>query len=119
MKKLTSYLLAFIAVIMTMVVVWYKHQPVTPKEATWEEVMAEATAGGYKIITTQELRDRYQDNQTTLLLVDTRQEWEYRAGHIKGSVNFPMEPTWWGRFRNSDALEAFLGQDKERDIVFY
>ena len=119
MKKMTSYLIALIAVMMTIVIVWHKHQPVTAKQATWEDVMAEATAGGYKIITTEKLRDRYQDDQADLLLVDTRQEWEYRAGHIKGSVNFPMEPTWWGRFRKADALETFLGQDKQRDIVFY
>ena len=119
MKKMISFLMALVAVIMTIVIVWYKHQPVTPKQATWEDVLAEASVGGYKIITTEELRDRYQDDPTNLFLVDTRQEWEYRAGHIKGSVNFPMEPTWWGRFRKANALEAFLGENKQRDIVFY
>jgi rhodanese-related sulfurtransferase len=39
-----------------------------------------------------------------LLLVDTRQEWEYRTGHIKSSVNFPMEQAWLSRWRNKGAL---------------
>jgi rhodanese-related sulfurtransferase len=51
--------------------------------------------------------------------VDTRQEWEYRTGHIDGAVNFPMEPTGWARWRNRGPMETFLGPDKERGIVFY
>jgi rhodanese-related sulfurtransferase len=53
------------------------------------------------------------------LLVDTRQEWEYRSGHIRGATNFPIEPTWWSRWRKAGALEAVLGPDKDRLIVFY
>jgi rhodanese-related sulfurtransferase len=52
-------------------------------------------------------------------LVDTRQEWEYRTGHIKGALNFPMEPTWWARWRKAGDLRALLGPEKERGIVFY
>jgi rhodanese-related sulfurtransferase len=51
--------------------------------------------------------------------VDTRQEWEYRTGHLKGALNFPIEPTWFSRWRNQKPLEAFLGPDKNRFIVFY
>ena len=76
-------------------------------------------AGGYKIITTEELSERYQKDANSLLLVDTRQEWEYRTGHLKGAVNFPMEPTWWSRWRKASALETFLGPDKDRTIIFY
>ena len=54
-----------------------------------------------------------------MLLVDTRQEWEYRSGHIRGALNFPLEPTWISRWRNKGALEKFLGPDKNRFIVFY
>jgi rhodanese-related sulfurtransferase len=54
-----------------------------------------------------------------MLLVDTRQEWEYRSGHIKGALNFPIEPTWLSRWRNKGALAKFLGPDKNRFIVFY
>ena len=74
----------------------------------WDDVLAEAKAGGYRLITTEELAERYRQDSKELLLVDTRQEWEYRTGHIKGAVNFPMEPTWWSRWRKAAALKAFL-----------
>jgi rhodanese-related sulfurtransferase len=51
--------------------------------------------------------------------VDTRQEWEYRTGHIKGAVNFPMEPTWLSRWQKKGDLAALLGTDKGQPIVFY
>jgi hypothetical protein len=51
--------------------------------------------------------------------VDTRQEWEFRTGHIQGARNFPMESTGWSRWRKAGALEAFLGPDRQRPIVFY
>ncbi len=119
MRKKISFFVALAAMMITVAAVWYAHQPFELKQATWEDVMAEADSGGYKIITTEKLRDRYQTAPSSLLLVDTRQEWEYRSGHIKGAVNFPMEPTWWARRQKADELEAFLGEDKQRDIVFY
>ena len=79
----------------------------------------EAQQGGYRIIDTDALWNRYQKDPETMLLVDTRQEWEYRTGHIKGALNFPMEPTWLSRWSNKGALSKFLGSDKERFIVFY
>jgi 3-mercaptopyruvate sulfurtransferase SseA len=118
-RKKISVFIALAAMMITVAAVWYAHRPFTPKKATWEDVTEEAKAGGYRIITTEELRDHYQTAPSSLLLIDTRQEWEYRAGHIKGSVNFPMEPTWWARRQKADELEAFLGKDKQRDIVFY
>jgi 3-mercaptopyruvate sulfurtransferase SseA len=119
MQKKLSYSIALATVIITTIAVWHINRPFEPKQATWEDVIAEAKAGGYKIITTEQLRDRYHTTPSSLLLIDTRQEWEYRSGHIKGSVNFPMEPTWWARWRKADELEAFLGDDKQRNIVFY
>jgi len=75
--------------------------------------------GGYRIIDSAALWDLYQKDPESVLLVDTRQEWEYRTGHIKGALNFPIEPTWLSRWRNKSALEKFLGPDKNRFIVFY
>ena len=82
-------------------------------------MVAEAKAGGYRIITTEALAERYAKAPSDLMLIDTRQEWEYRTGHIKGAFNFSMEPTWWARLQASDDLEAFLGPDKKRTLVFY
>ncbi|RPJ10359.1 MAG: rhodanese-like domain-containing protein, partial [Deltaproteobacteria bacterium] len=61
----------------------------------------------------------YTKNHNKILLVDTRQEWEYRTGHIEGAVNFPMEPTGWSRWRKADALKELLGPDQDRKVVFY
>jgi rhodanese-like protein len=116
-RKLT--LIALVAVLLTFGTLWFTNRPVTPKLATWDDVLAEGDAGGYKIITTNELSERYQKDVEGLLLVDTRQEWEYRTGHLKGAVNFPMEPTSWSRWRKASALQTFLGPDKDRTIIFY
>jgi hypothetical protein len=112
-------LLAFLAITITVGVVWYGNRTVAPKKATWEDVVAEARKGGYQLISTDELWARYNKERQSLLLVDTRQEWEYRTGHIKDAVLFAMEPTWLSRWRKKGELATFLGPDKERFIVFY
>lgn len=116
-KKVT--LLAFLAVAATIASLWLTHGAVTPKKATWDDVLAEAKRGGYRLISTDELWERYSQNHGNLFLVDTRQEWEYRTGHIQGAVNFPMEPTWFARWKKKGDLRRFLGADKDRTIVFY
>ncbi|MGD9041062.1 MAG: rhodanese-like domain-containing protein [Desulfobacteraceae bacterium] len=112
-------LLAFLAITITVGVVWYGNRAVAPKKASWEDVVAEARRGGYQLISTDELWARYNKERQSLLLVDTRQEWEYRTGHIKGAVLFAMEPTWLSRWRKKGELGTFLGPDKDRFIVFY
>lgn len=98
---------------------WFANQAGTPKTPTWEDVVQEAKAGGYRLLTTDELRALSEKNPPGLLLVDTRQDWEHRAGHITGSVNFPMEPTAWARWKKRGEIEKLLGPDKERTVVFY
>jgi hypothetical protein len=119
MNTLKSTLLPLLAIAVTVLFVWYGKQPGAPAKATWDDVLVEAKDGGYRIITTEELADRYTTDPSGQLLVDTRQEWEYRTGHIEGAVNFPMEPSWWARWRDASKLEDFLGPDKKRDLVFY
>jgi 3-mercaptopyruvate sulfurtransferase SseA len=119
MKDIKKALFALLAVVITIGYLWQTNRVVTPKEATWNDVLIEARQGGYQIISTDELWERYEEGPDKLLLVDTRQEWEYRTGHIKGALNFPMEPTWISRWRNKGVLEKFLGPDKERLLVFY
>jgi hypothetical protein len=118
-KGVSKVLLTFAAVGITVGALWFTNRAVTSKEATWEDMLAEAKSGGYRLITTEELWEHYQKGQENLLLVDTRQEWEYRTGHIKSAVNFPIEPTWWSRWHRQGALEDFLGPDKDRFIAFY
>jgi len=119
MKSQNKALFALVAVAITMGALWHTNRVVPPKEATWDDVRAEASQGGYQLITTDELSSKYRAEPESLLLVDTRQDWEYRTGHIKKAVNFPMEPTWLSRWRNKGALEKLLGADKNRLIVFY
>ena len=114
-----SVFFAAAAVLITALSAWHAQRPIVTKKASWDDVVAEAKAGGYQIITTEELADRFQKDPSGMLLVDTRQEWEYRTGHIKGALNFSIEPTRWERWRKAGELEDFLGPDKERTLVFY
>ena len=83
-----------------------------------EDVRAEAVRGGYRLIDLAELRARLEREPGRILLVDTRQDWEYRTGHIPNSVNFSFEPTAWSRLKNRWSLAKALGADKTRPIVF-
>ena len=118
MKKITGSA-AVAAVLLTALAVWYMQRPAASGPATWEDVLAEAEQGGYQIISTQDLAARYLAEPAGMLLVDTRQEWEYRTGHIEGALNFPMEPTWWARLTRGSELEELLGPDRDRPLVFY
>jgi hypothetical protein len=119
MNNLRKAFLASLAVVVTTGFLWFTSRSVAPRDATLKDVFAEARRGGYELISTEELRERYSKRPEALLLVDTRQEWEYRTGHIKSAVNFPMEPTSLSRWQKKDELETFLGADKNRFIVFY
>lgn len=119
MQRSRTTLIAFVAVLLTIGSLWLTNRAVTPRQATWDDVLAEGRSGNYRIITTDQLAGLYRQNSGRPLLVDTRQEWEFRTGHLQGAANFPMEPTAWARWRKAAALEKFLGPDKDRTIVFY
>ena len=119
MRNSRISILALSAVAVTAGVLWLTNGAVAPKEATWNDVAAEARRGGYRLISTEDLWKRYSEEHDSLLLVDTRQKWEYRTGHIKGAVNFPMEPTWLARWQKKKDLDKLLAQAKESTIVFY
>ena len=91
----------------------------TPPPAAMADVQQEAARGGYRLITTDQLWAMVSQDAAGVLLVDTRQDWEYAAGHMQGAVNFPMEPTWLSRLTRRGELEQFLGPDKGKHIVFY
>jgi hypothetical protein len=123
-QKTISAFIAFAAVLFTVGSLWYANRsPVPPmgppKEPTKDELVAQGKAMGYKIFTTEELAKRFQKDPKNLLIVDTRQEWEYRTAHIAGSVLFPTETTWWWRWRNASAMAKLLGPDKDRTTVYY
>ncbi len=80
-------LLVLATVVLLGVVWWWRHRAAVPREVGWDEVMVEAETGGYRLISTEEMANRYRRYPQSLLLVDTRLEGEYRAGHIRGAVN--------------------------------
>lgn len=111
--------LPLLAITVTVGGLWFTNRAVTPREPTWDDVVVEAKKGGYRLINTDELRQRYESDLRSILLVDTRQDWEFAMGHIKDAVNFAMEPTAWSRWWKKSELAAALGPDKDRFIVFY
>lgn len=111
--------LPVLAIAITVGALWFTNRAVTPREPSWEDVVVEAQEGGYRLINTDELKQRYENDLQRILLVDTRQEWEFAMGHIQGAVNFPMEPTQWSRWWKKGDLAAALGPDKNRFVVFY
>jgi hypothetical protein len=98
---------------------WTTSRAVTPKSATWHDVKMEAEKGEYRLITTDELWNRYTQDPEGTLLVDAREKWDHLKGHIKGSINFPMRSTSFSRKQRTDALAAVLGPDKDIFVAFY
>ncbi len=112
-------LLVLATIVLLGVVWWWRCRAAVPREVGWDEVMVEAKTGGYRLISTEEMANLYRRDPQNLLLVDTRPEGEYRAGHIRGAVNLSLTPTWWGRWRSRKLLAALLGPDRGRFVVFY
>ncbi|MCK7513366.1 MAG: hypothetical protein MZV70_61260 [Desulfobacterales bacterium] len=50
--------MTLVAVAAALGALWLTNGAVTPKEATWDDVLAEAKSGGYRIITTRGARCR-------------------------------------------------------------
>ena len=98
---------------------WYVQRPAPPLQSDMTQVRLEADTGGYRLIDADTLWQLYQTGHDNLLLVDTRQEWEYNAGHITGSLLFPIEPTWWARWQGRGKLRTLLTPHKDKTIVFY
>ena len=82
-------------------------------------VQKEAEKGKYRLVNVDELWDIYQDSSRQALLIDTRQDWEFRTGYIEDAVHFSMEPTWFSRLIQRTPLAQALGPDKDRILIFY
>lgn len=113
-----ALLCSIVALVLALAVLWGLFRPAVIAESTWQDVEAEARRGGYTLISTTDLWRLVQE-EPALRLVDTRQPWEYRSGHIAGSENFPMAPGKWQEWRQRGALKEFLGPDLTRPLVFY
>ena len=116
---LRSVLLPAVVLSTTLLVLWFVHSPAQVTESSYEQVQQEAERGGYQLIDAESLWKLYDTTPKNILLVDTRQEWEHRAGHIEGSLNFSMEPTWRDRWQKERSLERFLGSNRDHILIFY
>ena len=52
MKNNRTTLIALVAVLLTVGALWFTNSAFTPKDATWDDILAEAKNGGYKLINT-------------------------------------------------------------------
>ncbi len=81
----------------------------------------EVERGGYKVITTQELKN-WIDQKKDMLIVDTMPPDNFKKQHIPGAVNFEIqrqaELTQMSEKMRAD-FERLLGPNKDRTIVFY
>jgi thiosulfate/3-mercaptopyruvate sulfurtransferase len=81
----------------------------------------EVARGGYKIVTTEELKG-WLDQKKSMLIVDTMPyEDSYKKQHIPGSVNLELPIPEMTKLddKTKAAFEKLLGPDKNRLIVFY
>ncbi len=98
---------------------WLTDSAVTPQEATWDQAVRDAKQGKYQLLHTDEIRQLIEEAPHKMLLVDTRDEEDFRAGHIPGAINHPIAQTSWSRWGEQRRLGTVLGQDKSRFVAFY
>ncbi len=81
----------------------------------------EVERGGYKVITTQELKN-WIDQKKDMLIVDTMPPDNFKTQHIPGAVNSEIqrqpELTQMSEKMRAD-FTRLLGPNKDRTIVFY
>jgi thiosulfate/3-mercaptopyruvate sulfurtransferase len=80
----------------------------------------EVERGGYKVVTTQELKG-WLDQKKEMLIVDTMPADNFKKQHIPGAVNYELqrpELTQMTDKMRAD-LENLFGSNKDRTIVFY
>ena len=86
----------------------------------FQRAREEAERDGYRVVTTEGLRELLRTDPS-VLLVDARFAYEYKAGHIPGAVNLPVDL----RDRSDlpperrKAFTDILGEEKGRPIVIY
>ena len=111
--------IALAAVAIAIGISWFINRPTLTATPTMAQVETEARIGGYRLIDARALLRLHETQRADTLLIDTRQEWEFRRGHIDGSLHFPMAPTRWSMWRKKKSLQALLGSDRNKTIVFY
>jgi len=112
--------LAFIAsVFSSSYAAWSSKELDTEKTAV--QFAREAAKGGYKIVSTEELKG-WMDQKRDMLIVDTMPyEDSYKKNHVPGAVQmeFPVKEMVSLDDKTKNDLQNLLGKNKDRLIVFY
>jgi predicted sulfurtransferase len=97
------------------------HATNEPQTQALAQVQEEARKGNYRLIAPETIKAQFLKNPASLLLVDTRQEWEYQREYIQGAVNLPVTLSWWTQYSPwaRSEMKKLLGPDKKRGVVFY
>lgn len=112
-------LLALVLMASNVFAAWSAKELETEKIAT--TFAAEVTRGGYKVVTTPELK-KWMDEKKSMLIVDTMPyEASYKKNHIPGAkqMEFPIPEMTSLDDKTKAELLKLLGPDKNRLIVFY
>jgi len=84
-------------------------------------LVQEASRGGYKLVTTPELK-AWIDQKKPMMIIDTMPlEDSYKKNHIPGAVQyeFPIPEVKEVNDAARAKFEKFLGPDKDKPLVFY
>ncbi len=82
---------------------------------------SDVSQGGYKLVTTEELKG-WIDKKDAMLIIDTMPlEESYKKNHIAGAVQmeFPIEDMTQMDEQTRAKFEQLLGPDRNRKLVFY
>ncbi|MFZ5448701.1 MAG: rhodanese-like domain-containing protein [Thermodesulfobacteriota bacterium] len=90
-------------------------------EKTAVTLTREVERGGYKLVTTSELK-AWIDEKKPMMIIDTMPlEDSYKKQHVPGAVQyeFPIPEVKEKDDAAKDKFEKFLGPDKDKTLVFY
>lgn len=103
-----------------------KFEKEVEKEQGAVKLAREAMAGGYELITTEELKKLIDANKDVLIIDTMPYEDSYKKSHIPGAKQFlfpiPLMETWDSKEtggKSQDDYAALLGDDKNKTIVVY
>ncbi len=96
------------------------------KDAEAVKLVRDTKAGGYEVISAEELKKMI-DSKKDILIIDTMPyEDSYKKEHVPGAKQFlfpiPIMTKWDAKETGGKSMEdfaAFLGPDKDKTIVFY
>ncbi|WP_446008486.1 rhodanese-like domain-containing protein, partial [Candidatus Electrothrix sp.] len=100
-----------------------KFEKEVEKEQGAVKLAREAMAGGYELITTEELKKLIDANKDVLIIDTMPYEDSYKKSHIPGAKQFlfpiPLMETWDSKEtggKSQDDYAALLGDDKNKTI---